>query len=122
MKKKIKRPEQDIHQAVVKHLISRGKPGIYYFHPANGGYRKPVEAAILYALGVRAGVPDLFILKDGHCYCLELKAPAGRVSTAQEDAMQQLTKAGATVGIVFSLDQALAWLEQHQIIRPDRNK
>jgi hypothetical protein len=33
-----------------------------YFHPANGGYRRPVEAAIMKALGVRAGVSDLIFL------------------------------------------------------------
>lgn len=122
MKKPIKRPEQDIQKAVVRHLISRGKSGIYYFHPANGGYRKPIEAAILYALGVRAGVPDLFILKDGKCYCLELKAPTGRISPQQGQAMKDLANAGATVGMAFSLDEDLAWLERYEILRPNKNK
>jgi len=121
MKKKINRPEQDIQKAVVDHLRARGTTDIYWFHPANGGYRKPVEAAIIYALGVRAGVPDLFILKGGKCYCLELKAPKGRVSPQQGQAMRDLANAGATVGMAFSLDEALRWLEGHGILRINRN-
>ena len=49
------RPEAAIQRAVFQHLRARGAPGVFVFHPANGGYRKPVEAAILKGLGVVTG-------------------------------------------------------------------
>jgi hypothetical protein len=52
-------PEGAIQSAVFAHLRARGAPGIFAFHPANGGYRKPIEAAILKGMGVVAGVPDI---------------------------------------------------------------
>jgi hypothetical protein len=51
--------EQDIQRAVFQHIAQRGVPGLFAFHPANGGYRRPVEAKILQGQGVRAGVPDV---------------------------------------------------------------
>jgi hypothetical protein len=52
------RPEDSIQRAVFEHLRVRGAPNVFAFHPANGGYRRPVEASILKGLGVYAGVPD----------------------------------------------------------------
>ena len=50
-------PEAQIQRAVFQHFHVRGAPGVFVFHPANGGYRKPIEAKILKGLGVVAGVP-----------------------------------------------------------------
>jgi hypothetical protein len=71
------RPEQQIQRAVFKHLALRGAPAMFAFHPANGGWRSRVEAAILKGMGVKAGVPDIIAIKNGRCYALELKAPDG---------------------------------------------
>ena len=51
------RPEQVIQRAVFDHLRARGPWGVR--HPTNGGYRKPIEAAIMKGLGVKASVPDM---------------------------------------------------------------
>jgi hypothetical protein len=51
------RPEDQIQRAVFQHLRIRGAPNLFAFHPANGGYRRPIEAAVLKGLGVRVGVP-----------------------------------------------------------------
>src|SRR5262245_23567538 len=48
------RPEAAIQRAVFQHLRMRSAPGVFAFHPANGGYRKPIEAAIMKGLGVVA--------------------------------------------------------------------
>ena len=73
-------PEDQIQRAVFDHLRLRGAPRMFAFHPANGGYRKPIEAAVLKGLGVRAGVPDLIAVHEGRCYGPELKALGGRPS------------------------------------------
>jgi hypothetical protein len=77
------RPEQQIQCAVFLHLRQRGVPGVFAFHPANGGYRTATEAAIFKALGVVAGVSDVIVIRDGRTYALELKAEGGRLSDSQ---------------------------------------
>jgi hypothetical protein len=102
--------EAQIHRAVFQHLCARGTPGIFAFHPANGGYRKPVEAAILKGLGVVAGVPDIIIIHDGRCFALELKAVGGRATDKQLECIAALREAGAFTCIAEGLDRALACL------------
>jgi hypothetical protein len=67
------RPEQQIQHAVFEHLALRGASTVFAFHPANGGWRSGVEAAILKGMGVKAGVPDIIAIKNARCYALELK-------------------------------------------------
>jgi hypothetical protein len=76
-------PEAQIQRTVFQHLRARAAPGVFAFHPANGGFRRPVEAAILKGLGVVPGVPDVFIVHNGRCFALELKAEGGRATDKQ---------------------------------------
>jgi len=89
------RPEQQIQRAVFEHLAIRAASTVFAFHPANGGWRSRVEAAILKGMGVRAGVPDIIAIKGGQCYALELKASDGRLTPVQRDAHAALVAAGA---------------------------
>lgn len=63
----MKRPEQEIQKAIATALRQlEGLTGNFvFFHVPNGGKRGKVEAAIMKAMGVRAGVPDLVILPRG---------------------------------------------------------
>ena len=109
--------EQQIQKCVFQHLRERGAPGVFAFHPANGGYRKPVEAAIMKGLGVVAGVPDVFAVHNGRCFALELKAEGGRVTDKQFETMDALREAGAFTCIAEGLDRALAVLESWGLLR-----
>lgn len=63
------RPEETLHRACVAYLrASLPKPWIVW-HTPNGGGRSKAEAGILKAMGVLAGMPDLFVLGpwDGLC-------------------------------------------------------
>ncbi len=111
------RPEDTIQRAVVQHLAARRAPGVFAFHCPNGGGRSPIEASILKGLGVVAGVPDIIIIKAGHAFALELKAHGGRPSDAQNDIVDALRRAGATVAIAHGLDAALAQLEAWGLLR-----
>jgi hypothetical protein len=111
------RPEDLIQRAVFEHLALRSAPGIFAFHPANGGARSPIEAAILKGLGVRAGVPDVIAIKDGRAYALELKPSGGRLTAAQNAAHAALRAVGATVVTCFALDDAVAQLERWGLLR-----
>lgn len=56
------RPEEQLHKACVAYLqASLPKPWLC-FHVPNGGGRSKAEAGILKAMGVVAGMPDLFVM------------------------------------------------------------
>lgn len=109
--------EQAIQKALVQHLRTRAAPDVFWFHVPNGGYRRPIEAAILRGLGVKAGVPDLCFVHNSKFYCLELKAEKGRPTEAQLAALAALDKAGAFTALAHGLDRAVAVLEQWGILR-----
>jgi hypothetical protein len=111
------RAEDKIQRGVIAHLRARGVPNIFFFHVPNGGKRSKIEAAILYGLGVRAGVPDLFIIKDARVFAMELKARDGRLSPQQLDALEALKRAGVTTAVCYSVDHAVAMLEDWGVLR-----
>src|SRR5262249_15246310 len=96
---------------VFQHLRARAAPGVFAFHVPNGGYRKPVEAAIMKGLGVKPGVPDVFAVHNGRCFALELKAEGGRATDKQLACIAALREARAFTCIAEGLDRALAILE-----------
>jgi hypothetical protein len=111
------RPEQQIQRALVQHLRQRGAPGLVFTHCPNGGYRKPIEAAIFKGIGVRAGVSDLLLWRGGKSYALELKAPGGRATESQLQVLADMDQAGAFTCIAEGLDRALAALEHWGLLR-----
>lgn len=96
-------------------------PGVFYFHPANGGRRSKAEAGIFKALGVRAGVPDLIIFYRSQIFGLELKAAKGRLSPLQRQTINDMETAGARTAIANSLDEALITLECWGVLRRDNS-
>ena len=109
--------EDAIQRTVFSHLRVRGAPGVFAFHPANGGYRRPVEAARLKGLGVRAGVPDVIAIHHGHVYALELKTEHGKATEGQLQAIEDIRAAGGHAQICQGLDRALAVLEGWGLLR-----
>jgi hypothetical protein len=112
-----RRPEAAIQRAVFQHLRARAAPNVFAFHPANGGYRKPIEAAIMKGMGVVAGVPDIIAIHDGRVYALELKPEGGRATPKQQEAIAGMEAAGAFTAIAEGLDRALACLEAWGLLR-----
>jgi hypothetical protein len=106
-----RQPEAAIQRALFQHIRTRGAPGVFAFHPANGGYRTPVEAAIMKDLGAVAGVPDIIAIKDGRVFAMELKAKGGRTTDKQLACIAALREAGAFTCIAEGVDRALACLE-----------
>jgi hypothetical protein len=111
--------EDQIQRACFQHLAWRGVPGLFAFHPANGGWRSPIEARILKGLGVIAGVPDIIIIHATKVYALELKADDGRITDAQLACHERLRTAGARVGVAFGIDGALRQLNEWGLLRPN---
>jgi hypothetical protein len=108
--------EDAIQRVIFQHLDLRGAPDMFAFHPANGGYRSKVGAAILKHMGVKAGVPDIVAVKGGKMFALELKADSGRVTDVQKAVHAALRRAGAYVAVAFGLDAALEQLKQWNLI------
>jgi hypothetical protein len=111
------RSEDMIQRAVFAHLRMRAVAGVFAFHPANGGFRRPIEAKILVGLGVVAGVPDIIAIKDGRTYALEIKTEDGRLTDRQCETIELMRGAGATIAVAFGIDEAIAALETWGLLR-----
>jgi hypothetical protein len=113
--------ESTIQRTVFHHLRMRGVPGVFAFHPPNGGYRRPIEAKILKGMGVVAGVPDVMIMQahGGGCrvFGLELKTEIGRLSDAQMETQIKMELAGVTAFNAYGLDQAIHALEYWGLVK-----
>src|SRR6056297_4111854 len=101
-------PEADLQRAVVTALrFALPKTAIIH-HCANevteAGPRGAKRQAILVGMGVHAGFADLMILCDGRVLFLELKAPKGRLSPAQEAFRDAVLAQGFSWALVRSLD------------------
>jgi hypothetical protein len=106
-----------IQRTVFTHLRMRAAPGVFAFHPANGGYRRPVEAARLKGLGVRPGVPDVIAIHRGHVFALEFKTEHGRATADQLKAIEDIRAASGHAQICHGLDSAIAVLEGWGLLR-----
>jgi hypothetical protein len=109
--------ELDLQRALCQHLRLRSAAGLVWFHVPNGGRRSPVEAAIFNGLGVRAGVSDLILLREGRAFALELKNERGRPTAAQMQFISEFRAAGGEASIASGLDQALRTLETWGLLR-----
>ena len=111
-----RRSEQTLQRAVLELLELWAVPNCYWFHVGNGGYRTPTEARVFKSLGVRPGVPDLILIRDGRTYGLELKADGGRLTPVQRTAHVLMRAAGAEV-VTVGLDAAFRQLECWGMLR-----
>lgn len=78
---------------------AKGKyPALFrLFHIPNGGSRHPAEAAHLKRMGVKAGVPDLFLpqpVGEFHGLWIEMKSQQGRPTALQKDWLEYFRSQG----------------------------
>lgn len=94
-----------------KTVIDGVKIGDYLLHIPNEGKRGPKAAKDAKRLGVRAGVPDLFLAlpRGGHAgLWIEMKAKGGKLSTQQEIWLKRLEDAGYRAVCCFGFEQAVS--------------
>lgn len=121
----MKHTEDQIQRAVCDHLRSRGYPDVVWFHVPNGmklgGKRNskgfPIAAARLKGLGVRPGVFDLILFRNGELFCLELKALGGRPTQHQLKFQSDIIAARGRAVVAEGLNEALAILEWWGLLR-----
>ena len=79
------------------------------FHIPNGGKRNAREGARFKMMGVKAGVPDIFLpaARGGyHGLFVEMKADGGRTSKAQDSYISALKEQGYCVKVCFGWEKA----------------
>jgi hypothetical protein len=116
MRRRYARPEDQIQRAVVQHYRARGAPGVFMFAVPNGGYRKPIEAAIMIGTGTVAGIPDTIWIREGQMFGLEIKADGGKPSPKQIETLEEMEHCGAICHVAVGLDAALRWLEEQRLL------
>lgn len=110
--------ENEIQRAVFSHLKTRGAENSFAFHPRNSGRdQADRRRAINAGLGVVSGVPDVVVITPRQTYALELKTEKGKLSEKQKETLVRLGHCGAITGVAFGLNEALAWLEGHGILK-----
>lgn len=119
---KQRRPEQEAGAALVKwidllRLPDGTRPGRYFAHTPNGGWRSAIEAKIFKGQGVRPGWPDYTLyLPRGlyHGLVLELKAENGAKPTSEQlDILGRLERAGYSCLVAWGFDEARAGIEKY---------
>ena len=108
------RPEEALQKAVAAYLdVALPGNAVWWHTPNQRGTRKRWEGALLKALGVLAGIPDVLIFYESRLYGIELKSPAGRLTAVQQALHELLRAAGARVETCRTLDsveyQLLFW-------------
>jgi hypothetical protein len=111
------RPEAQLQRSLIDHLRWCARADVWWTHLANGGYRRPIEAAILKSLGLQPGAPDLLIVRAGQALFIEVKAPGRKLSPLQLECHQALRRAGAAVETTNNIDHALGFLRRHGVLR-----
>lgn len=106
----MKRPEQQLQISVAQLLDVALPADAVWFHVPNGGGRGRAEAGIFKAMGVKAGVPDLWLFYRNKTFAIELKAGRGRHSADQILMQARLVRAGVLFGEARSLDDVIAAL------------
>lgn len=125
-KRKMQRPEQeagaqliewiDLYRTPRDIMLTHGavlpagtRIGPYFAHVPNGGFRNPIEAAILYGQGVRRSWPDYILdlpIGGYHGLRLELKAEGGGEPTPEQlETLLMLERVGFRCAVAWGFDQ-----------------
>lgn len=109
------------------------KVGDYLFAVPNGGQRSGLEAKRLKGLGVRAGIPDLFLdlaRGGGHGLRIELKRPTSTfktkreaeraISPEQHRRIERLQRAGYVALVCYGWDEARAVIQGYLLGKAPR--
>lgn len=127
-KRSRRRTEDALQRQIVQWLELQGASRLRdyrVFHPANGGGRSRIEAALFQGLGVRAGVPDLVITwadKIGgepvsRVAYMEVKAPAGTLTASQNEWRAWCLARRIPHAVARSLDDAIAAVRAWGLVR-----
>lgn len=112
--------ERELQKAIVHALRVALPPSWVCIHVPNGGLRTKAEASIFKGMGVQPGVPDLILFGEtegwgASTFFVEVKADAGRLTSAQVAMHERLRDLGFPVAVVRSLDDVSTACKQWRI-------
>lgn len=109
----IYRSEDEIQKMVAAWLDYHLPKDWRWFHPPNGGWRKKSTAGRLKAMGVKAGIPDVVILRPkASPVWIELKAFGGVLSPAQRDFRDWAVASGHPYFVARSVGDVVVALKE----------
>ena len=116
--------EEALQRAAAEQWKWRGRADSIFAHIPNGGARNPIVGAKLKAQGVLAGMLDNLCLGDVPFF-IELKNPKhsnpmAKLSPEQRDIMNRLQAIGVTCYVSSDLDEVIAILEKHDVLKAAR--
>jgi hypothetical protein len=105
--------EDQIQVAVAQYLDAKLPKDWRWHHTPNGSHRLKSVAAKLKAQGVKAGVPDICILRpNGSPIWIELKAFAGVLTVSQKDFMSWAIAAKQPFKVCRSVGEVEVFLKE----------
>ena len=113
------REEQEIQIAVFEWAkwMEKQHPELKNMHHIpNGGKRTKAEACIFKAMGVKSGVPDVFLPEARgryHGLYIEFKSKTGKPSPGQTEMIESLQSAGYLVCVCDRADKAIKIIEKY---------
>lgn len=61
-----------------------------------------------------SGIPDIFLLKDGLCFFIELKFGKGKPTQLQAHTLKLLTLAGAKTAVCYDSESVISFIYNNQ--------
>lgn len=113
----MKRDESKIQIAIMDYL-NRALPANYRaIHVPNGGRRDAITGARLKREGVKAGFPDIQIIRndDGYSAFIEVKTAKGALSPAQKEWRDWFERGQAAYAVVRDIEDVEAFLIDQNI-------
>lgn len=93
--------EAPIQKAIIDYLTLKR----YFFWRNNTGAMKTERSFVRFGT---PGAPDIFLIKNGFLWGIEVKAPKGRLSEHQTSFRDRMQEAGGTYIVAHSLDEVIA--------------
>ena len=86
------------------------------FHIPNGSNKSKAQAGLFKAMGLKSGVPDLFLPVARQCYhglFIEMKTKKGVLSASQKWWLTELKKQGYMTSVAKGFDEAIKTLKEY---------
>jgi hypothetical protein len=114
--------EAQEQMAIMRWLDLKGIPA---FHIPNGGKRNLIEAVKFKKLGVKPGIPDIFLpipRKSYHGLFIELKKDKKAYLTEKQQFwVEELSRQGYLVHVAYGAEQAIRYISNYIDLTADTN-
>lgn len=103
--------ESDLQKYFVKILYTI--PSIFFHSVPNESKRTHYYGNHLKKMGLRSGVPDMIILKDGEVFYIELKSKNGKLTKNQKFIKEEIIENGGNYFLLNSIESINLFLKDN---------